>query len=113
MNAAGAWGRKSDQGVAAIGGDNWLAEFYFVVVKVAYVQKTAVLLHPFRDCLCEWPAIKPSNPVFCNLSVRKRQLWLLENVSLDDGMDTFKEHFAGRVEARHLMLDGFQAKSIG
>ena len=105
MNPARAWGRKSNQGETAIGGDNRLAHFNFVVLKVASGKKTAVLLHPFCDCLCEWPAIKPINPVFCNLAVRKRQIRLLENVSLAQGMASSKEHFAGRVEARQFMLD--------
>src|SRR5436309_1251987 len=105
MNAAGAWGWKSHQGVTAICGDNWLAQFNFVVVKVPSGQKAAVFLHPFCDCLGEWPAIKPINPVFCNLAVRKRQIRLLVNVSLAQGMASSKEHFAGRVEARQLTLD--------
>src|SRR2546426_633656 len=105
MNAARAWRRKSEQSITAICGDNRLAHFNFVVLKVASGKKTAVLLHPFCDCLCEWPAIKPVNSMFCYPAVSKRQIRLLENVSFHERMAAFEEHLAGRIETRQLMLD--------
>src|SRR6266404_5372171 len=104
MNTAGARGWKSDQLVTAISGDYRLAQLDFVGFEVACGQDTAVLLHPFCRRLCEWPAIKPINPMFCNLTVRKRQVRLPEKVAFVQRVASFEEHLARGSEPREVIL---------
>src|SRR5262249_9681506 len=113
VDAAGArWG-ETDDGVATISGDEWFAEFEFVIAEIILGQRAAVALNPIFSGLSERAAIKPIAALFGDVTIRGGQIGLLQDVALLQGFAVFEKNRASRVEEPHLSGDRLEAAGIG
>src|SRR5438445_8728791 len=91
-----------------------LAQLYLIRGEVRGREQATVLLHPVFGLLRERAAIKPINPLPCNLPISISQLWLLQHFALAIGRTIAVQKDAARfVELRQLFGRGSQSSRIG
>ena len=106
VHAAGTGGWKTDNHVSAIRIGHWLTKFWLITCNIESGEQPAVFFHPALSFVGERAAIKPIDPLLCNLAIGRRQIALLEDFSATIGRTVRAQKDSARFGEAFQVFDG-------